>query len=394
MGAANYNLISAEPGFAGQVVDARSAVVTSRTNGGAVAQVSTVTVDSASASTLYTLDVTINGVATSLSYTSDGTPTTTEIAAGLEAELDASPVVSGLIAASSSSNVLTLTAKIANQAFSLAMSAGASDITIATGTAASGAASIYPGRGVVELASDLGNCRLPSTADDALKVLTITFGGTWAAGDVYSVAISPGPGAEAVFDAFTVSLPAPSGTDLETTIAGLQIAINEVLDDIGIATATIAATDTATTLILTSELPNLDFRAVASVVGADGATSGATVAYADTVALVDLKFLGVAMLDRMRPMDSSGNPVFGDGDIVPILEEGMIYAVLDDGITPTIGDPVFCRASASGSEVLGAFRDSQDAADCFLIPPSRARWVDSSAYNLNGVRCARLQLFR
>ena len=392
MGAANYNLISAEPGFAGQVVDARSAVVTSRTNGGAVAQVSTVTVDSASNSTLYTLDVTINGVTTSLSYTSDGTATTTEIAAGLEAALDASPVVSGLIAASSSSNVLTLTAKIANQAFSLAMSAGASDITIATGTAASGAASIYPGRGVVELASDLGNCRLPSTADDTLKVLTITFGGTFGAGDVYSVAISPGPGAEAVFDAFSVSLPAV--TDLETTIAGLQIAINEVLDDIGIATATIAATDTATTLILTSELPNLDFRAVASVVGADGATSGATVAYADTVALVDLKFLGVAMLDRMRPMDSNGNPVFGDGDIVPILEEGMIYAELDAGITPTIGDPVFCRASASGSEVLGAFRDSQDAADCFLVPPSRARWVDSSAYNLNGVRCARLQLFR
>jgi len=387
MGAANYNLISAEPGFAGQVVDARSAVVTSRTNGGAVAQVSTVTVDSASASTLYTLDVTINGVTTSLSYTSDGTPTTTEIAAGLEAELDASPVVSGLIAASSATNVLTLTGKIANQAFSLAMSAGASDITIATGTAASGAASIYPGRGVVELASDLGNCRLPSTADDTLKVVTVTYAGSFAAGDVFSLMISPGRGAESIFSPIPVSL--VGVTDLATTIDGLDAALNAALP-----ANSIAVTNTNTTLVFTSELPNLDFEVTVSVADAAGGTSGQTFSQADSTALVDLKFLGVAMLDRMRPMDSNGDPIFGDGDIVPILEEGMIYAVLDDGITPTIGDPVFCRASASGSEVLGAFRDSQDAADCFLVPPSRARWVDSSAYNLNGVRCARLQLFR
>lgn len=387
MGAANYNLISAEPGFAGQVVDARSAVVTSRTNGGAVAQVSTVTVDSASNSTLYTLDVTINGVTTSLSYTSDGSATTTEIAAGLEAALDASPVVSGLIAASSATNVLTLTAKIKNQAFSLAMSAGASDVTIATGTAASGAASIYPGRGVVELASDLGNCRLPSTADDTLKAITVTYGGSFAAGDFYAVSLVADLDFDGIPEVYTAQ--SLGVTSLAVTTVLLQSAL-----DAQMPANTIAITAGATTIVATSELPNLNFEIQATVADQTSGASAQTVSVADSTALVDLKFLGVAKLDRMRPMDSNGDPIFGDGDIVPILEEGMIFAELDAGITPTIGDPVFCRASASGSEVLGAFRDAQDDADCIFIPPSRARWVDSSAYNLNGVRCARLQLFR
>jgi hypothetical protein len=51
---------------------------------------------------------------------------------------------------------------------------------------------------------------------------------------------------------------------------------------------------------------------------------------------------------------------------------------------------VWCRASASGSEVLGAFRDAQDAADCIYIP--NASWVDGVVEVSNGVRLSRLRL--
>lgn len=393
MGATSYANQSNEPGFAGQPVDARASDIISRVNSGAVAQVSTITVDSASNSTAYTLEFVINGVAVPVTYTSDGTATTAEISAGLQAAIAASPILSSLLSAADDiGDGVTVTAKIANQAFSVSATSGASDLTIATSTAASGAADIYPGRGVVELASSLGNCRLPSTADDTVKVVTVTVGGTFDAADYFTVHLAPAPGFENVFEPITVS--ANGQTNLETTLQGLQIALNEVLADIGVANSTIAVTDSATTLVFTSQLPNLDFQVTLAVVGDDGNSSGATVTYTDTAALVDLKFLGVAMLDRTRSANSNGDPVFSDGDIVPIMESGVIFAQLDAGITPTIGDPVFLRASASGSEVLGAFRDAQDGADCILIPPSRARWVDSSAYNVNGVRVARLQLFR
>lgn len=91
-----------------------------------VAQVVTTTINSASTSTtaVWTLTLTLDdGSTKTVTYTEDGSPTVTEIAAGLVAAWNAStdPDISKITAANPSAGVLTLTADTAGVPFSIAL---------------------------------------------------------------------------------------------------------------------------------------------------------------------------------------------------------------------------------------------------------------------------------
>lgn len=79
----------------------------------ATAQVDTITVDTATNSHEYTFAV--NGV--TISYTADASTSTTEIAAGLAAAVEADPVVRGVLTPDANVAVLTLTANVAGVGF-------------------------------------------------------------------------------------------------------------------------------------------------------------------------------------------------------------------------------------------------------------------------------------
>ena len=381
MSQTNYGLNSSRPGLPGLCVDLAGAVQRSALATGAVAQVSTVTVDSATNDQAYVLTVTFGGTDYSVTYTSDGTATTAEIAAGLESACDADANINAFINASSASNVLTLTGRYKGESFTFSVTPAA-DVTLATGTAAAAAGAIPFGRACVLDANNTDGIELPDTANDTLKVVHAT--PTAENSATYDLSLVADLDFDGINEVYTASYSADGSADVQEIVEALQAAL-----DAQMPANTIAITEDDAKLIFTSELPNLDFNVTGVELGAS-----ATWTISTDTALVPLRFKGVSLHSHRVETDSNGATQYSGGDVVSLLQQGDIWVELDDAITPSLGDPVFVRASASGSEVLGAFRDSQDGADCIFLSPSICQWIEAAAYNVNEKRVAKLRIHR
>jgi hypothetical protein len=77
-------------------------------------------------------------------------------------------------------------------------------------------------------------------------------------------------------------------------------------------------------------------------------------------------FLGITVRTVAGSADSSGVRKYQINESANILDEGLIYAICEDGCTP--GDPVYFRHTVTGAEVLGILRTDADTADADLIP--------------------------
>ena len=383
MSQTNYGLNSSRPGLPGLCVDLAGAVQRSALATGAVAQVSTVTVDSATNSQDYVLTVTFGGTDYSVTYTSDGTATTSEIASGLSSAVTADANINAFITPSisgASPNVLTLTGRYKGESFTFSVTPAA-DVTLATGTAAAAAGAIPFGRACVLDADNADGIELPDTANDTLKVIHAT--PTAGNNIVYTVSIHADLDFDGIEETYSASHDSGGAATVQTIVEALQAAL-----DAAMPASTIAVTEDNTKLIFTSELPNLNFSVSATE---DGAASWSV---STDTELVPLRFKGVSLHSHRVETDSNGATQYSGGDVVSLLQQGDIWVELDDAITPSLGDPVFVRASASGSEVLGAFRDSQDGADCIFLPPSICQWIEAAAYNVNEKRIAKLRIHR
>jgi len=358
-------------------------MITSRLAGGAVAQVSTITVDTVDNSTAHTVDITFDGnTITVTSAASDGTATTTEVAVLIQAAIAAESRLGQLLVATQATNVVTLTARNGNESFTLSNFAGGATAaaTFATGTAAAAAGNVPFGRGVVQIASLPQQCQLPDTADDTLKLITAT--PLAEASIEYTVNLI----ADLDFDGFRETYTATITSDGTPTVAEICTAIfNKLSEDIPANTVTVA--DATTAITFTSALPNLDF-----AVTAFSASSTDNWSVVETTALVPLRFLGMSAHDGSQPIQSDNTVYYPGGQRVTIIEEGDVAVEIDANSSPSLGDPVFCRANATSPEVLGAFRDAQDAADCILIP--NASWKDAVVSTVNGVRMSIIRLRR
>lgn len=349
----------------------------SRPVGGGTTQITTVEVTGVTSEAVHSLDITYNGATVRVNFTADGSATTAEVAAGLEAALDDEPELGGLFAASVSSSTITLTGRVPGQSW-VASQAGSLVATITDTQSAANATQIPFGRGVVQRESYPREALLPSTANDTLLVIHATPTAGNAA--IYSISVSfnlgDGNGPRTVVGNYT----ADGSATAQEIVEALKAQLNGALP-----ANSIDVDEDDAKLILTSEVPNLRFAVTASV--STGVTAW-TVSVA--TALVPLRFLGVTLQSHTLIQDANGVAAYQGGDPMSIAQEGHVAVELDANITPSVGDPVWCRASASGSEVLGAFRDAQDGADCIFIP--NAQWVEDSAYTYSGVRVAKLRL--
>lgn len=368
------------PLVAGQILypNAPNDIIT-RLVGGGVAQVTTVQVTAVTNSAVHNLDITYGAVTVQVSFTGDGSATVNEVAAGLEAAIDAEPELGGLLVASVSTDTITLTGRLPEAVFTVAVgSNGNLTASINNTTAAASATAIPFGRAVVQRASYPDECILPSTANDTLEIWEATPVAENAI--IYQLSVSfdlDGKGLRSYPFAYTSDGSATVAEIIAALVAGLNAALpaNSVL-----------VADATTKITLTSEVPNLTF----TVSGWEaGTTSTWTITKATSA--VPLRFLGVSCQTHTVEQNASGVGEYSGGDPVSIMRSGVIAVELDAGITPSVGDQVWCRCSASGSEVLGAFRDAQDAADCINLTPY-ASWVDDSAYTVGNVRVAKLRL--
>lgn len=376
-----YSDQSNRPFSAGQLIEAGVPHdLITRMNGGGASQVTTVEVTGVTNSVAHVLEVTFNGQTISVLVLGDASATTAEVAAALEAALDAEPELGGLFVASVASSTITLTGRNVAQSFTVAVgSNGNMTATITNTTDASAPSSLPFGRGVVQRASFPSQCLLPSTANDSLKVVHAT---PTAENSInYTLTLSADLNGDGFREVYSATYPSDGSATAQEIVEALQAAL-----DAQMPANSIAITEDNAKVIFTSEVPNLDFTVTGSETGSTAAWTIAT-----GTELVPLRFLGVSVQTHSAEQDSSGIPAYKGGSPASICRSGVIAVELDAGITPTVGDQVWLRCSASGSEVLGAFRDAQDAADCINVSRFCA-WEDSSAYTNGGVRLAKLRL--
>lgn len=87
--------------------------------------------------------------------------------------------------------------------------------------------------------------------------------------------------------------------------------------------------------------------------------------------------VGVSYRDNsVEPTDGT-DPLYADGDKVPILKKGRIWVVCENILTAATMNSVYVRHVAGGAEQLGAFRSTADSTDATVLPG--ARWLTTTS---------------
>jgi hypothetical protein len=122
-----------------------------------------------------------------------------------------------------------------------------------------------------------------------------------------------------------------------------------------------------------------------SIPAQSGTGGTATVGISALASLTLDDFLGVAI---RKPIKSTvtASGIYGypgitstlteasyvDGEVVPVLEEGLIWVYTEEAVLDR--DPVYVRVAAgAGGSVLGAFRNDADSASCVIVTGARFR---------------------
>lgn len=86
-------------------------------------------------------------------------------------------------------------------------------------------------------------------------------------------------------------------------------------------------------------------------------------------------FLGITARTIAGTADTAGDRKYQPEESANILDEGVIYAICEDGCTP--GDVVYFRHTTGTGTVIGALRTDADTATADLIP--NAVWETTTA---------------
>lgn len=332
---------------------------------GQVAQVSTITVDTATASYLYSF--LINGVTTVSFTTPSSGNTTTTVAALIEAALEAEPLARGFFTVDYSAAIVTLTGIIPGLAFTVTETSAAAKTTIATGTAAASADAVAFGRGVItqgqssSYLAELGALAKSSLLTAQVDTLAVTY----AAGEIYSVGITIAE------ERYEVNVAAD--TDSATTGAAIVTAINAIMP-----AATVLAAGTAS-VTLTAEVLGQAFK---TDVGLKTGTI-ARLALTHTVATAATDITKVLRGVTVYSADEEVTTIGGSTMQYP-ANTGMKVAERTSGIFVSSaeaisqGDRVYIELGSSNS---GMFYKAGSATRV-LLPRSMAVWerdgIDSS----------------
>lgn len=320
-------------------------------------QVSTITVDSAVDGTEYT--VTIDGI--DITINSGTSSTTSTIATALAAAIQAEGLVNGRFDVSVASNVVTLTARVGGQGFTLA--AGA-NMTAATTTANALAASVPFGRAVMEAGFSANGQKLAKALSFTAQVdnLALTYDASVGA-KVSITYYDPATGKMVTSD-FEHTM----ATDADTSVIALADQINAVLP----ANTVVASHPTADTLTLTAELAGAEFS-----VSAGFGTGRDTGVWAHTTnksaaTSFNMAFAGVTRRDLGAEVEQGEvEAVYKGGSAISVRQNGRLNVGIES--TLTAGQPVYVRLAANGSlDKIGNFASAPGAG---LLRVDKCQWV-------------------
>lgn len=378
----NYSAGTAFPGMA---LSRTSRSLRSGTNAaGLIAEAYTIQITSVS-SVAYTLVITYpdNSTDPRNFYKASGDSTAAQVAATLEASMEADPVVGSLFDISVSTDTLTLTARRKGIAYSLTMNLS----TVTNTVDAADAGSMYPGRAVIRSAAGLQSSGImlnqrikhPVAADFTAQVRTAT-GASLTTADVIT-AIVRARGVEA-----RASVVYASSND--ATVSALASALDTKLNSVFGAGTGFTATAASGVMTVAAEVAGENFDLEV------GVTAGGTGTFVNTSDPAEsasnslpYAFLGISCNEGAE-VDSDGIPYFPKRSPIDYDTEADSYVSSSQSISE--GDAVYIGTSASES---GKFFNSVSSTRVW-VPKTLLRWLadepSSPYYNATGVALLRV----
>lgn len=346
------------PGLAGAAM--REGIVERGANSYTTVQAWTVTVSGATDAKVYTVSFSYTGddgrlIEGSVSHTAQTSATTTTVATGIKAAWNASALASSLGYATSSSAVVTITSRSILNTFTV------SDSDAQLACASSGGATpahIPYGRLVYRPASDAKLLELNATN---LSALTYTLTPAAVNSQTYTVFIDiPGIGV----------WPNVTAGDGSATVTEIVDAFVAIINGLVPANSIVASND-SDTLLLTSEVDGLWFRA-------GGGSSSASATW--TVATNGAATINTAVGFAMRKQDhvttlSSGVAGYAAFDEVSVLSSGVCLVETDASLVN--GSQLYYHTSGAS---IGKW--SNTSASTNVPAPARYRLVESVSSSL------------
>lgn len=286
------------------------------------AQVSTVTVDTATNSATYTF--VCNGV--TVTYTADSSTSKTEIRDGLTAAFNAEPLLTGSVTADAdTTDVVTLTARNGGTGFTV--STTDANLTVATSTANAAASAVLFGAPIIsdDASDNYGRALTPALI---AQTQTITFGGTTEDSKVLNIAVN--------IDGVTTNLQYDTGSSsaLDDTATEVAALLAPFFDDASAVGA----------VITIEEGVGRDFEVTVTGVG----LSTTTIATAKTGSPLSTLFRGIALAEYDHE-----NAYYSGGDVMSVRRQGRVCvdttaAVSGDAVYYRVSDNTYHAAAASG----------------------------------------------
>lgn len=331
----------------------------------AAAQVSTITVDTATASTLYT--VTINGSVSSYTSAASG-DTTTTIALALANAIKDNPAASAYVTVSPAVAVITATARLKGDTVTITASALC---TVATTTAAASSEAVGFGRGVLlaGYVSDEADRLATNAKATLLTAQVVTLDYTYDAGAILDITVVDKHSGKTI-----ASVSYTLATDKATSSAAIVVLLNALLP-----ASSVIASGTGT-IILTAEVAGFEFDAT---IGGDSATLAPSVTYTTgpSVSTSVLRALaGVTMFNSAIAASAITDLTasYPGSGVMAVMNEGSIW--VENAETIVQGSTVYIDV---GTTNYGKFYQADSAATRLELPQTMARW-DRSTHSDSG----------
>ncbi len=311
-----------------------------------VAQVDTITVDTATNSFAYTITIApeFGGDSVVVTYTADGSTSTSEVSAGLVAAINADPIARGVLVAADLAGSFTLTALVEGQGFTATV--GTVKLSNVHTTADVNADAVTYGRGVVTLArsSDgekYGSVPVAARFTAQVETFTVVYG----ASDEYFVQIE--------MEDEKISVNVAANTDTATTTTAIVTAINAAMEahPAGAGNSVLAASGVAGTVTLTSEVPGKAFKV--SYGTRSGTATRLVLAHTTAGPTTDLWRVFEGFASAVYDQESAGGRWSAYSDAYPPNEAMKVQR--SDAIwvysteTPTSSDAVYMETAAGAA---------------------------------------------
>lgn len=338
---------------------------------GQVLATRTITAAGATNSTEYDLILTGDDGDITVTYTSDGSASTSEIAAGLLAAAQEDNAFGSYVRASSvSSTVFRLTARTLNDSVVVTSTQAGADITIGALTDTVEASPVYLGRVCMFTEYDTRGSLLGGTVlSTRLTADVWTLTPDYAASERYTIIFT--------FEGTTYPFDVLADTDDATTCTAIAAAINAKMP-----ANTVVAVAGATTVTLTSEKAGAPIENLAVGVASANA-SRLTAVHTNTAITADINRCALGISEwrsDIHVTDTSGEIYYPANDTVSVVAQGTYWVEATEAITP--GAPVYVE-TAAGADQGKLFA----TASATRIRWAKARWERrDTTYDLGVVR--------